>query len=178
MCLFTCTWFYCFYFVCFYANAKPVAIFPALSTAFRLPALAPLSIGCLLPSFPSTLSHWLELTWYHPMFARTWVTLISSCNFVIGFGGTSGSFVWSRLCFFQSITTIDRANSPVVLIKYITYSLNRSMELIKRITLFFYLQVFSSTEFRLSPVPVPYTVEKQVRLHKMQTTFFPNLDIQ
>ena len=52
------------------------------------------------------------------------------------------------------------------------------MELIKRITLFFYLQVFSSTEFRLSPVPVPYTVEKQVRLHKMQTTFFPNLDIQ
>lgn len=25
-----------------------------------------------------------------------------------------------------------------------------------------YLQVFSSTEFRLSPVPVPYTVEKQV----------------
>ena len=29
--------------------------------------------------------------------------------------------------------------------------------------IFCYLQVFSSTEFRLSPVPVPYTVEKQVR---------------
>lgn len=26
------------------------------------------------------------------------------------------------------------------------------------------LQVFSSTEFRLSPVPIPYTVEKQVSI--------------
>lgn len=28
--------------------------------------------------------------------------------------------------------------------------------------IFVQLQVFSSTEFRLSPVPIPYTVEKQV----------------
>lgn len=44
-----------------------------------------------------------------------------------------------------------------------SHSQKRSIVLILRMTFYFYRQVFSSTEFRLSPVPVPYTVEKQVR---------------